>query len=141
DGYWMKEGLGEHRPPVSAAKHHDDLMAEIHRCLSGGYRDLRRFSRELLDLRQGPRLWWEQMTWGSSAGPDDTSNPLHSSTADRKGVLTQLESALFLFRDYLRLFELREAFVAHHDVQAASQEHLRAIVLAAGKVIEYVHAS
>jgi DNA-binding NarL/FixJ family response regulator len=141
DGYWMKEGLGEHRPPVSAAKHYDDLMAEIHRCLSGGYRDLRRFSRELLDLRQGPRLWWEQMTWASSSDPGKTSNPLNFSSGDRNDVLRQLESALFLFRDYLRLFELKESFVAHHDVQAASEEHLRAIVLAAGKVIEYVHAS
>jgi hypothetical protein len=80
------------------------------------------------------------MTWGSSSDPGN-ANPLNFSSADRTNVLNQLESALFLFRDYLRLFEVKESFVAHHDVHAASEEHLRAIVLAAGKVIEYVHAS
>lgn len=158
DGYWMKEGVGEHRPPVSLARHCDELLELILRCVSrkpvptdpgtgpliatGGYSDLRRFSRELRRLKEyATPLWWESHTWDSVQGDDEISLALKLSKADRKDVLSQIESALFLFRDYLRLFESRQGFVAHSDPAAAANEQLRAIVMAGGKVVEYVHGN
>jgi CheY-like chemotaxis protein len=158
DGYWMKEGVGEHRPSVSLARHCDELLELVLRCVSpkpvpsgpgswpliatGGYSDLRRFSRELRRLKECPtQLWWESRTWDSVQGDDEISLALKQSKADRKDVLRQIESALFLFRDYLRLFENRQGFVAHSDSAAAASEQLRAIVMAGGKVVEYVHGN
>lgn len=157
DGYWMKEGVGEHRPPISLARHCDELLELILRCISprpvpsgpvegpliatGGYNDLRRFSRALRKLKEAETNWWENRTWELVGGDDPVSLALKVSKANRSKVLSQFESALFLFRDYLRLFENRQGFVAHSDPDAASKEHLRAVVLAAGKIVEYVHGN
>lgn len=144
DGYWMKEGLGEHRPPVSAAEHYGELLRLILECTGPGYCDLRRLSRAFNRLKAQPHVWWQKKTWpapvGSATHNDRQLKALQKTAVARLKVETQFENALAGFRSYIQAHLAGTWFVAHRNIAAAEGEELRALGLAGGKVIEEVHS-
>lgn len=145
DGYWMKEGLGEHRPPVSAAIHYSKLLQLVLACVGDGVRDLRLFSNFFYQLKNGECLWWENVRWTTQAVPSDIlddpwkKDALLCTTTARERALSQFESALSLYRFYLQSNDLKSVFIAHTMPDEAEREQCAAIGLAAGKVIEEIH--
>jgi CheY-like chemotaxis protein len=162
DGYWMKEGLGEHRPLVSAAEHYSELLRLMLLCIGRpiqqsdtatrsvddadtGYRDLRVLSRAFNKLKRIPAPWWTNATWptpriGRGQAPSAKQAAAFQATkAPRDHVEAQYENSLSLLRSYLQGHLAGLTFVAHRDITSAASEELRAIGMAAGKVIEIVH--
>lgn len=131
DGYWMKEGVGEHALQGGACENYIRLLTMICSALSPEYQFLRRFSQivsELKDVRV--RQWWENYTWQTLSGNEVTKT-------NKGDICKILNGIVVLLREYLRLFKMGYGFKGEDD--AIEQSMLSALIIEAVKILELVH--
>ncbi|MBX7136273.1 MAG: hypothetical protein K1X67_26690 [Fimbriimonadaceae bacterium] len=129
DGYWMKEGVGEHAPKSGPAKNYIELLNLISTALGTKYQFLRAYSKAVEDLKakRTDSLWWVGWQW-----------PNNDSTSGQKdSVMMVVDGTVTLLREYLRLFEMKYGFMGENA--AIKQRLLSALMVEAGKVVELVH--
>lgn len=129
DGYWMKEGVGEHAPKSGTAQNYVDLLNLISTALGTKYQFLRAYSKAVEDLKakRTDSLWWVDRQW-----------PNNDSTSGQKdSVMKVVDGTVTLLREYLRLFEMKYGFMGENA--AIKQRLLSALMVEAGKVVELVH--
>lgn len=129
DGYWMKEGVGEHAQKSGTARNYVALLSLISTALGNKYQFLRAYAKKVEDLKGKPedRLWWVHYRWPNA---EETSG-------QRSSVMKVLDGTVTLLREYLRLFEMRYGFMGENA--AIKQRLLCALMVEAGKVVELVH--
>lgn len=130
DGYWMKEGVGEHAPQGGSFKNYLDLLNLISRMLSPEYRFLRRFSQRVSILRNvqnNHNYWWNHYVWDGVA----------TTSITKEKVFNILDGVVILLREYLRLFYLNHGYGGENG--KIRESWVCALIVEAAKVIELVH--
>lgn len=95
DGYWMKEGIGEHALPGESVANYLNLLRLIRAALGEEYATLRCLTSFILELSDpGFSAWWEN---SSNTWADGT----HSS-ANRKEILSKLLNIRIIYHEFLR---------------------------------------
>jgi hypothetical protein len=132
DGYWIKEGIGAHTPPVDTVVNYHRLLTLIKTALGDEYQFLRRFADAVACLMRKSQCWWEQFTWPP---PSDANIPAQTQ-ADRGQILSQLLNVLTMLRQYLHLFHMGYGFRGG----AAEQFWRTALLVQMAKTFEMGHA-
>lgn len=130
DGYWMKEGIGEHLPPEGSVRNYNRLLELISIALGEQYQFLRRFAKSIADIKKLPSPWWLHPEW-KNGEQTDTDPSLVSVVFDL------LESAFVLFRESLRLFCMGYGSTGGNI--AIRTSWMSAPIMEMAKVIELVH--
>lgn len=128
DGYWMKEGVGEHLPPEGSVRNSERLLDIISTALSEHYQFLREFTDRIAQIKNSPSPWWEH--YNKWPNRDNTK-------ADPASVHRLLSGAFVLFRECLRLFCMGYAYTGgSSDIKTS---WMSAPIMEMAKVIELVH--
>lgn len=128
DGYWMKEGVGEHAPQGGSCINYLQLLLLISKVLGPKYQFLRLLSEEASSFEDTNKtFWWESYCW-----PDGTTT-----TADKATLVRFLDGIVILLRDYLRLFYMNYGFRGEDD--KIEQSWISVLLVEAAKPLELVH--
>jgi CheY-like chemotaxis protein len=145
DGYWSKEGIGEHAPPSNGVGNLISLVKQIRVLLGDDYQALRRVNdrvRNLSMLLTTPNPpWWAKQSWKVPTPPVETDPPQCTEPPSGE-IFALLDQIAFMYREYLRLFHLGygiEDVVSSASRTVATDVWLRSIAVQIGRVIELVH--
>jgi CheY-like chemotaxis protein len=128
DGYWMKEGVGEHAPQGGNVENYVGLLLLISKALGPEYQFLRLFSQKVGDLKNSIEPnWWESHPWRDRT----------TTTADRKTVGDILDGIVILLREYLRLFCMSYGFKGEGG--RIEQAWICSLMVESAKLLELVH--
>lgn len=128
DGYWMKEGIGEHSPQSGSFKNYVELLRMISIGLGPEYQFLRLFSRKVKKLNDpDEKYWWQSYIWG---------NGDHTET-DKNTLSMILNGVVILLREYLRLFTMGYGFKGEGD--RIEQAWMCSLIVECAKPLELIH--
>lgn len=128
DGYWMKEGVGEHAPQGGSCKNYVELLLLVSKALGPEYQFLRLFSQKVGNLKNATDPnWWESHLWRDGT----------TTTADRKTVGKILDGIMILLREYLRLFCMGYGFKGEGG--RIEQAWICSLMVESAKLLELVH--
>lgn len=125
DGYWMKEGIGEHAIQGRTLHNYTRLLALLRVALGPDYQFLRRFAEVVQWQKNHQSWWWENPPWKIPDSP----------RIDRKGIDRLLDGIVILLREYLRLFRMEYGFKQN----VIERSWISALMVEADKIIERVH--
>lgn len=129
DGYWMKEGIGEHMPAGGSAQNYLMLLRLVSTALGEEYQFLRRYSQAVDEIKAEASPWWVNHLW---LGGDEAKT-------EPEGIHRVLDGTLILLREYLRLFRMGYGFRGQSN--AIEQSWISALIVEANKALELTHRS
>lgn len=96
DGYWMKEGIGEHLPPGSSIENYNKLMRLVRAALGDDYQHLRTFSNSVVELSKTKdnKFWWCSHKW--------RNYHMKVSKEDSQKVFSKIKGIQLLYHEFLR---------------------------------------
>lgn len=132
DGYWMKEGVGEHSTQVGSPKNYINLLELIAKVLGSEYQFLMRFSKWVTAIPryENHNLWWHKPTW-------KYEEPKELDLPTRTTIHYTLNSIVILLKEYLHLFVLNYGFKGEDST--IERSWINALILESFKIIEAVH--
>ena len=94
DGYWMKEGVGEHLPPGTSVGNYRKLLQLVSTALGKDYQFLRRFTNFVGKLSEDEPedFWWRAYRW----------NDGQETRVDCEEVFGKLRNIQILYHEFLR---------------------------------------
>lgn len=95
DGYWMKEGIGEHLPPGTSVDNYGKLLRLISTALGEEYQFLREFTNDIRKLSEdisNDIPWWRSYQW----------NDGKKTEVDCNEVFSKLWNIQILYHEFLR---------------------------------------
>ena len=155
DGYWMKDGLGDHSTPAGASKNTARLLRQVLVLLGKDYQLLRRLDEQIAEMRRdwssGDRApWWKNTKWPMPSpvlGVFDghyPPDPPQQTAPDPDQVFGILRNIVQVFREYLRQFSLQYGAEALYGGTVAEKTFaadfwVRSLMMHVGRLVEAVH--
>lgn len=94
DGYWMKEGVGEHLPPATSVENYRKLLQLVSTALGEDYQFLKRFTKFVGKLSEDDPedFWWRAYRW----------NDAQETRVECEEVFSKLWNIQILYHEFLR---------------------------------------
>lgn len=94
DGYWMKEGVGEHLPPATSVENYRKLLQLVSTALGEDYQFLKRFTKFVGKLSENnpEDFWWRAYRW----------NDGQETRVDYDEIFGKLRNIQILYHEFLR---------------------------------------